>query len=146
TAIGERSRLPLVIAGSILLPGIIVPIAGHWVWAGFLHSKGFLDSAGGAVIHFTCGVTSAVAVFLLGPRTGKYNRDGSCNAIPGHSVPLELGGALLIFAGWLPYLAGASVLNQEFQPRSFQWAPVNALIAGAAGTIVSMIYGRIRYG
>ena len=77
------------LAYSFILSAFIYPIAGHWVWGGgWLSSLGFHDFAGSTVVHAVGGMTGLVGAWLLGPRIGKFNQDGSPNAIGGHSLPL----------------------------------------------------------
>src|SRR3954466_12238309 len=102
-ALAERSKFFPAGAAAVVLAAVVVPIAGKWAWSGWLARLGFVDLAGGAGLHLSAGVVAAVGAVLVGPRNGKYHRDGSASMIPGHSVPLASAGAMLVFAGWLPY-------------------------------------------
>jgi len=96
---------------------------------------------GACAFHLTAGVFAAVAAWLVGARRGKYNHDGSANAIPGHSVPLGLGGVTLMVVGWIAYLVGAAYV----QGANLERAALGALEAAAAGTLVAALYGRLRF-
>jgi ammonium transporter, Amt family len=147
-AIAERSRFYvncLVAAG---IGGIIVPLVGRWVcgyteapsWHRWIYFKDF----GASMVHLTGGTCAITAAWMLGPRNGKFNRDGSSNAIPGHNLPLALLGSLLMIVGWLPASlgfvvmpGGANVIGQ---------VAGNLVLAGAAGSFTSMLLGYWRYG
>lgn len=136
---GERSKFWPMSAISILLAGVVVPVA--WVWThGWLRKLGYHDLAGAGMIHLTGAVCAAVAAVLVGPRMGKYNRDGSSNAIPGHSVPLASVGMLIVLVGWLPY-----VLGFEGTLRATGMAGMNVLLAGAAGCVAAVAVSQMRY-
>ena len=141
-AVAERSRFFPSLVAPALLAGLIVPLAARWAWDGWLRRLGFIDHGGSAAIHLTGGLCAAVAAVLIGPRTGKYNRDGSSNFIPGHSAPMASVGVTLMLAGWTPYLLAASALNATLAPR----AGMNALLAAAAGTLVAVVFTRAKYG
>ena len=106
-AVGERSKFFPACAASIALAGVVVPLAARWTLAGgWLARLGFVDLAGAAAIHLSGAAAAFVFVCFLGARMGKYNNDGSSNAIPGHNVPMASVGVLLLFIGWIPYLLG----------------------------------------
>ena len=99
-AMAERTRFIAYIFYSIIITAIIYPIVGHWIWGGGWLSKiGMWDFAGSTVVHSTGGWLALVGAFMLGPRTGKYNRDGSSNAITGHSIPLATLGTFILWFG-----------------------------------------------
>ncbi len=94
-AVAERMKFAPYIVFSFLATVIIYPLAGHWVWssAGWLNQLGMQDFAGSAVVHSLGGWASLAAVMVLGPRSGKYNKDDSMNILPGHNLPLAALGA-----------------------------------------------------
>lgn len=138
----ERSRfLPLCLI-SILLGALIVPIVGRWQLT-WLTKLGFIDAGRASMIHLTGGLCGAVAAVLIGPRVGKYNRDGSSNGIPGHSVPLAMIGALLMFVGFIPTVVGMAAIG----PMEIELTPAgNVLLAAAAGGVTSLLLCYHRYG
>src|SRR5207253_3116204 len=94
-------------------------------------------------LHLSGGLCALVAAILIGPRNGKYNRDGSSNGIPGHSAPLASIGAILMFVGWAPAVLGMSsiVSEEEVLIRTS-----NVLLAAAAGGLASLLFCYHRYG
>ncbi|HEV8377305.1 MAG TPA: hypothetical protein VGP99_00525 [Tepidisphaeraceae bacterium] len=138
----ERSRFFPLCATSILIGALLVPIVGRWrgTW---LHHLGYIDGGGASVLHLTGGLCAAVAAILIGPRNGKYNRDGSSNGIPGHSVPLASIGALLMFIGWAPTVLGMSSIASE---EDVLIRTSNVLLAAAAGGAASLLLCYSRYG
>src|SRR5688500_17782376 len=110
-AVGERSRFFPMLAPPALLAAVVVPLAARWAWnGGWLQRMGFVDVAGATVIHVAGGLCAAAGAVLLGARTGKYNRDGSSNFIPGHSAPMASVGVMLMLAGWVPHVLAATLL------------------------------------
>src|SRR5579871_3066243 len=86
-AMAERSRFwPLGWAAAVM-GGIIIPLGARWAWSGWLSKFGFIDDAGGVWLHTAGAVCALAGVIAVGPRTGKYHRDGSASMIPGHNVP-----------------------------------------------------------
>src|SRR4051812_13355842 len=127
---GERSKFWPPLLASVLLASVLVPVAGKWAWHdGWLARLGFFDVAGASVVHLSAGVCAAVGAVMLGARTGKYNRDGSANMIPGHNVPLAASGALLMLAAWFPYVIGSAVA-QGLMGNTLE-GPMNVLLAAA---------------
>src|SRR5580700_843183 len=102
----ERSRTVVCIASAAMMPGIVTPLAWKILQCNWIVRTGFIDEAGATFIHYSAGIAAAVIALALGPRLGKYNRDGSTNAVPGHNLPLATMGILLIFIMWIPYVAG----------------------------------------
>jgi Amt family ammonium transporter len=134
----ERGRAVVGIAAAILIPGILTPLTWKLLQSNWLVSRGFIDEAGATFIHVSAGLSAAVATIAVGPRLGKYNRDGSTNVIFGHNLPLAAGGILLIFTMWIPYVAGFAADGAV--------AAFNTVLAAAAGVVAAAIYCTIRYG
>ncbi|HEX8524309.1 MAG TPA: hypothetical protein VF669_18785 [Tepidisphaeraceae bacterium] len=143
-AMGERGRTFPLCVGAGLVTGILVPICGYWSWvgSGWLARMGFIDAAGGSVVHVTGGLAALLGAMLVGARQGKYNNDRSSNFIPGHSGTLAMAGVLLMLVGWIPYVVGASLLHAAVASR----VASNVVLAGAAGTIISYGMSRARFG
>lgn len=140
--LAERSRFFPASVASVLLGGLLVPLAGNWAWSGWLRQLGFIDLAGASVIHLTAGVCAAVGAALVGARTGKYHRDGSASMIPGHNVPLASAGVFLMLAGWVPYVVGFALIAKG--PTGA--VAFNVLLSAAAGGLAALLLGRFRYG
>lgn len=103
-AMAERTKFSVYCIYSILISAVIYPVSGHWIWGGgWLGAMGFHDFAGSTAVHMVGGVAALVGAKILGPRIGKYNADGSVNAIPGHSLTLGRFGRIhsLVRLVWL---------------------------------------------
>ncbi len=141
-AVSERCRFFPMLVAPLLLAGLIVPIAGNIAWSGFLHRMGFVDIAGASVIHVAGGLCAAVAAIVVGPRSGKYNTDGSSNLIPGHNAAMASVGVLLMTAGWAPYVLAMQWIAGPQTDR----AAINVILAASAGALMSLFLSRARYG
>ena len=103
-AMAERTRFSAYCIYSAVISLVIYPIAGHWVWGGgWLSQLGFHDFAGSGIVHTTGGVLSFVGAAILGPRIGKYDKNGKARAIPGHSIIIGALGVLILWVGWFGF-------------------------------------------
>ncbi len=141
-AMAERGRFLLVAPLAALMSIVIIPVVGQWTWRGVLVRLGGVDVAGALPIVLCPAVVGLVCAAMVGPRSNKYNRDGSANAIPGHNAVMTAGGMVLMLAGWLAYLTLAN----------FVWADVgvwrallNGILAACGGCAAAMILGAVRY-
>ncbi|MFH1361909.1 MAG: ammonium transporter [bacterium] len=135
----ERMKFPAYLIYSFLISAIVYPIVGHWVWGGgWLASLGFADFAGSTVVHALGGFAALVGTIMLGPRIGKFNKDGSANAIAGHSIPLASLGVFILWFGWFGFNPGStlSVANGDLIAR----VAINTNLAAAAGGIMAMFF------
>src|SRR3989442_13386246 len=98
---------------------------------------GHVDFAGSSVVHMTGGVMAFVTAWLLGPRRGKYNADGTANAIPGHNIPMALVGTFILAFGWFGFNAGSTLAGSDLRIGGIA---TNTMLAGAAGGITAMLY------
>jgi Amt family ammonium transporter len=114
-AVAERIKYHSFILFSLVLTVFIYPVVGHWIWGGgFLAKLGMLDFAGGAVVHSVGGWAALAGAILLGPRFGKYGKDGRVKPIPGHSMSLATIGAIILWFGWFGFNPGSTMaLNPE---------------------------------
>jgi len=141
SAISERSRLWLVPLLAALLCGLILPMTSRLVdLNGVLGRRGFVDLAGASWLALPAGILGIVAAGFVGPRQGKFNRDGSSNAIPGHNLPLAGAGLLLMFMAWGLYVLAMAPLER------LPLVMFNLLLAGSAGGLSALMYCRYRYG
>ena len=109
-AVAERIKYFSFIVFSLIITAIIYPVVGHWIWGGgWLAQKGFLDFAGSTQVHSIGGWAALAGVVVLGPRIGKYNKDGSANAIPGHNLSLALIGCFVLWLGWFGFNPGSTM-------------------------------------
>lgn len=109
-AVAERVKYLSFIIFSFFLCTFIYPIVGHWVWGGgFLSELGMLDFAGGSVVHSVGGWGALAGVIILGPRIGKYSKDGKIHPIPGHNMSLATIGAFVLWFGWFGFNPGSTM-------------------------------------
>lgn len=147
-AVAERVKLGAFMIFTIIYVGIVYPIAGSWQWGGgFLttlggENGGFYDFAGSTLVHSVGGWAALIAIFLLGPRIGKFGADGKINAIPGHNIPLATAGVLILWLGWFGF-NGGSVLSAD--PGATSLVLVTTSLAAAAGGFGAFILSAIRY-
>jgi len=105
-AVAERMKFSAYIVYSFIISAFIYPTVGHWVWGGgWLADLGFYDFAGSTVVHAVGGFSALVGAWMLGPRIGKYNKDGSANVIGGHSMPLVALGVFILWLGWFGFIS-----------------------------------------
>ena len=136
-AVAERIKLPSFLVFSTIYVAIIYPIAGSWKWgAGWLDQMGFYDFAGSTLVHSVGGWAALVGAIILGPRLGKYAKDGSIKPIRGHNLPLASIGVFLLWFGWYGF-NGGSVLSAD--PGGISLVFVTTTLAGAAGIIGAMV-------
>ena len=141
-AVAERMKIGAFMIFTVLYVGLIYPIAGSWKWGGgFLDQMGFYDFAGSTLVHSVGGWAALVAVWLLGPRIGKF-KNGIAQAIPGHNIPLATAGVLILWLGWFGF-NGGSVLSAD--PTLTSLTLVTTCLAAAAGGIVAASVSLIRY-
>ncbi len=139
-AVAERTKTQAYFAYSFLIGAIIYPLYGHWVWngEGWLAIMGAADYAGSGVVHAVGGFVALAGAAVVGPRTGKFNADGSPNQLYGHNVPYVIIGTFILFFGWFGFNinGGASIgLNA-----------INTLLAGATGSVVALYIQLIKSG
>ena len=125
----------------------IYPIAGHWVWGGgWLSELGFHDFAGSAIVHMLGGTLSFVGAAILGPRIGKYTKDGKVNVIPGHNILIGALGVLILWVGWFGFnpasTGGLSDGGVQVAAKVF----ITTNLAACAAAITTMFFTWIRYG
>ncbi|MCC7211692.1 MAG: ammonium transporter [Candidatus Brocadia sp.] len=139
-AVAERLKFGAYLIYSFLMCGLIYPIYGHWVWGGGWLSTipfgaGVKDFAGCACVHTIGGVMAFVGAWVLGPRKGKYNPDGSPNAIPGHNIAYMVIGTLILAFGWFGFNAGSTLAATDLR---ISVIAANTFIAAAAGATVML--------
>ena len=109
-AVAERIKYISFIVFSFVLTLVIYPVIGHWIWGGgFLAQMGFFDFAGDTVVHSVGGWAALAGVIILGPRVGKYTKDGKMNPIPGHNMSLAVIGLFVLWLGWFGFNPGSTM-------------------------------------
>ncbi len=141
----ERMKFPAYLIYSFLISAFIYPIVGHWAWGGgWLAKLGFTDFAGSTVVHVTGGSAAFIGTVILGPRIGKYARNGLPRVIKGHSIPLASLGVLILWFGWFGFNTGSAlrVGNGSLIAR----IAINTNLSAAAGAIVAMAVVWLKFG
>ena len=142
-AVAERIKYVAFIIFSFALTLIIYPIVGHWVWGGgWLSDIGFMDFAGDAVVHSLGGWGALSGALILGPRIGKYGKDGKAKAIPGHSMSLAVIGLFVLWLGWFGFNPGStmSFQNPADVVSILMTTNTAAIAAVLTSTITSWLY------
>jgi len=136
-AVAERVKLKSFMVACTIFVAFVYPIAGSWKWGyGWLNDLGFHDFAGSTLVHSVGGWGALVAAWMLGPRIGKYAKDGAVTPIPGSSMPLATIGVLLLWLGWFGF-NGGSVLSAD--PAGTSFVLVTTCLAAAAGGMGAMV-------
>lgn len=142
-AVAERVRYISFIVFSFVLTLAIYPIVGHWIWGGgFLSSIGFQDFAGSTVVHSVGGWAALAGVIVLGPRFGKYDKNGNAKAIPGHNMPLATIGLFVLWLGWFGFNPGStmSMSDPAAVAHIFMTTNTSAIAAVITSTVVSWLF------
>jgi len=133
-AVAERIKFKSFLVFSFLLVAFAYPITGHWIWGGgFLGSNNFRDFAGSTVVHSVGGWAALAGVLVLGPRLGKYTKDGRVNPIPGHSMTSAALGVLILWLGWFGFNPGSTMAAMN--GSAIAHILVNTNMAAAAGAL-----------
>ncbi|MDO3627682.1 ammonium transporter [Mucilaginibacter sp. BT774] len=145
-AMAERWKFASFAISGVLIGGLIYPIYGNWVWGGgwlsqlganFGLGHGHLDFAGSSVVHLSGGVLAFVGARMIGPRLGKYNKDKTPNAIPGHNIPMAVLGTLILAFGWFGFNAGSTFAGTDFR---FAVVAFNTMVASCGGVLASTLW------
>jgi len=142
-AMAERTRFSAYCIYSIVISAVIYPIEAGWVWneQGWLAQLGFIDFAGSGAIHMVGGISGFLGAAFLGPRIGKYTKDGRARAIPGHSLTLGALGVFILWFGWYGF-NGAAAGNISELGSIF----VTTTIAATSAAVATMIFTWIKNG
>jgi Amt family ammonium transporter len=109
-AMAERTKFKTYLAYSAVISLFIYPVVGHWIWGGgWLAKMGFWDFAGSTVVHSCGGWLALAGAIVVGPRIGKYTREGKPVAIPGHSLPMAALGVFILWLGWFGFNPGSTM-------------------------------------
>lgn len=151
-ALAERWKFSSFCIYGFFMSMLLYPVYGCWVWGGgwlatlgsnFGLGNGHVDFAGSSVVHMTGGLTGLVGAFILGPRIGKFNKDGSVNAIPGHNIVQVVLGTLILAFGWFGFNPGSTLAATDLRIGSIA---VCTMLATGAGCLSSILYMWAVYG
>ena len=145
-ALAERWKLSAFVIYGFFMSMLLYPTYGNWVWGGgwlaelgtaFGLGHGHVDFAGSSVVHMTGGVTALAGVLVLGPRVGKFRRDGTITIIPGHNLPMALIGTGILAFGWFGFNAGSTLSAHDSR---IGLIAVNTLLASATGALTALFF------
>ncbi len=143
-AMAERTKFSSYLIYSIVITGIIYPVAGHWTWGGgWLDQLGFTDFAGSTIVHSVGGWAALVGARVIGPRIGKFSLNGKINAIPGHNITLGALGVFILWFGWFGFNPGSTLSGMDL---SIADIAVTTNLSAAAGVLMAMGLSWLRYG
>lgn len=150
-SMAERVKLKTIIASSFFVSMVYYPLYGNWVWGGGWLSQlglklglghGVLDFAGSGVVHAMGGMIALTGAIILGPRIGKFKKDGKPIAIPGHHIPMAIIGTIILFFGWFAFNAGSTLSGTDLRMGI---VVTNTMLAGAFGSFSAMVYTWLKY-
>lgn len=147
-AMAERTKFSTYCIYCIVLSAFVYPISGHWIWGGgWLAEKGFHDFAGSTVVHMVGGLSALIGAAFLGPRLGKYTKDGKPRAILGSNVALGCLGVLILWFGWFGFNGASTVCaTGDGVLTSMGSIFVTTNLAASVGAAVTMLITWFRYG
>lgn len=153
-AVAERMKLWSFLLFAVVMTGFIYSMEGSWTWGGAsvfglynLGDLGFSDFAGSGIVHMAGAAAALAGVLLLGPRKGKYGKDGRVNAIPGANLPLATVGTFILWMGWFGFNGGSVLkLGDAVSANAVAMVFLNTNTAAAGGAIAAMVLARIMFG
>ena len=147
-SMAERTNFKAYCVYSAVISLIIYPIEGHWVWGGgWLAALGMHDFAGSAVVHNVGGVIACLGAWMLGPRIGKYDKDGKARAIPGHNLTAMALGVFILWFCWFGFNGGSTIaMDTADNAVTASNAFMTTNLAAAVATVVAMIFTWFKYG
>ena len=139
-AMAERTKFASYLIYSFFITLVIYPVVGHWIWNpdGWLSGLGFHDFAGSTVVHSVGGWAALMGAFILGPRIGKYQKDGSANKLNGHSLTLGALGVFILWFGWFGFNPGSTLGVSSDGGAAAAQIFMTTNLAAATGAIVTM--------
>lgn len=145
-AMAERTKFSSYCLYSFIISLFVYPISGHWVWGGgWLSQLGFHDFAGSAAVHMVGGVAALIGAKFLGPRIGKYGKNGEAKAIPGHSLTLGALGVFILWFCWFGFNGASTTAMEGSAAETAAKIFVTTNLAAAVSTCVVMAITWIRY-
>jgi Amt family ammonium transporter len=151
-AMAERWKFVPFMFYAFFISMVVYPIFGNWVWGGgwlsalgtnFGLGHGHVDFAGSSVVHMVGGVAALAGALVLGPRIGKYNKDGSSNAIPGHNIPMAIIGTFILAFGWFGFNPGSTLAGNDLR---IGIVATNTMLASGAGALLATLFMMWKFG
>ncbi len=146
-SVAERMRFWPYLIASFVITAVIYPVSGSWVWGsfydgtGWLSERGFVDFAGSTVVHSVGAWCALAAVILLGPRLGRFAKDGSPRTIPGHNLPMVSLGVFILWLGWFGFNGGSTLAASQDIGTVLMNTQIAAVL-GVIGTILCTAFLR----
>jgi Amt family ammonium transporter len=142
-AVTGRMTLKAYLVYTVVMTAIVYPVGGFWKWGGgWLDQLGFYDFAGSIVVHSAGGFAALAGIIVLGPRIGRFNRDGSVNPIPGHSMVLSGLGVLILWIGWFGFNPGSQLaFSGSANTNTVMLIAANTTLAAASGASAALLFG-----
>jgi Amt family ammonium transporter len=151
-AAAERWKFTSFVIFSFVIATVIYPVYANWVWGGgwlanlganFGLGHGHVDFAGSSVVHMTGGVMALVLAKMIGPRIGKFDKDGNPRPIPAHNIPQVMTGTFILAFGWFGFNAGSTLAGMDGQ---LAIVAVNTMLASATGAFGAYVYAKFKFG
>ncbi|MED5251645.1 MAG: ammonium transporter, partial [Pseudomonadota bacterium] len=144
-AVAERMKLWAFLAFAVVMTAFIYPVSGYWTWGGgWLDGVGYSDYAGSGIVHMAGAAAALAGVLVLGPRKGKYGKDGSIHAIPGANMPLATLGTFILWMGWFGFNGGSELKMSDIgSANNVAQVFVNTNAAAAGGVIAALILAKL---
>ncbi|RUR35542.1 ammonium transporter [Vreelandella populi] len=144
-AVAERMKLWAFLAFAVVMTAFIYPVSGYWTWGGgWLDAVGYSDYAGSGIVHMAGAAAALAGVLILGPRKGKYGKDGSIHAIPGANMPLATLGTFILWMGWFGFNGGSELKMSDIgSANNVAQVFVNTNAAAAGGVIAALILAKL---
>ena len=145
-SMAERWTLKSFVIYGFFISMFVYPIFGNWVWGGgwlsqlgvqFGLGHGHVDFAGSSVVHLVGGIAALAGAIVIGPRFGKYGKDGSVKTIAGHNIPMAMVGTFILAFGWFGFNAGSSLAGNDLR---IGIVATNTMLAGGAGALSALFY------
>ncbi len=147
-SMAERTNFKAYCVYSAVISLCIYPITGHWAWGGgWLYQMGFHDFAGSAAVHMVGGLIACLGAWMLGPRIGKYDKNGKAKAIPGHNLTACALGVFILWFCWFGFNGGSTAGMADADAAvTASNAFMTTNMAAAIATLVTMMFTWFRYG
>ncbi len=144
-AVAERMKLWAFLAFAVVMTGVIYPVEGFWTWGGgWLSEVGYSDYAGSGIVHLAGAAAALAGVLVLGPRKGKYGKNGAIYAIPGANMPLATLGTFILWMGWFGFNGGSELkVSDVASANNMAQVLLNTNAAAAGGVIAALILAKI---
>ncbi|MBP5979693.1 MAG: ammonium transporter [Halomonas sp.] len=144
-AVAERMKLWAFLAFAVVMTAFIYPVSGYWTWGGgWLDGVGYSDYAGSGIVHMAGAAAALAGVLVLGPRKGKYGKDGAIHAIPGANMPLATLGTFILWMGWFGFNGGSELKMSDIgSANNVAQVFVNTNAAAAGGVIAALVLAKL---